>query len=244
VNRRTPPPLGLPTHRFPVDPWALREVEYSDDDLGHTETLFAVGNGYLGMRANPEEGRAAHTHGTYVNGFHETWHIQHAEDAYGFAKTGQTIVNVPDAKLMKLYVDDEPLLLSSADLDFYERTVDFRRGVLTRSLVWRTPGGKRVQVTSRRMVSLAHRHLAVLTMEITLLDAPAPVVVSSQLLNRQDGFDEYHVARHAERAHPDQQARLLSHLHRCPVGGTRRPMQPYPRASSGRRRRATVHRAG
>ena len=193
MNRRTPPPLGLPTHRFPVDPWALREVEYSDDDLGHTETLFAVGNGYLGMRANPEEGRAAHTHGTYVNGFHETWHIQHAEDAYGFAKTGQTIVNVPDAKLMKLYVDDEPLLLSSADLDFYERTVDFRRGVLTRSLVWRTPGGKRVQVTSRRMVSLAHRHLAVLTMEITLLDAPAPVVVSSQLLNRQDGFDEYHV---------------------------------------------------
>ena len=31
-------------------------------------------------------------------------------------KTGQTIVNVPDAKLMKLFVDDEPLLLSTADL--------------------------------------------------------------------------------------------------------------------------------
>ena len=69
------------------------------------------------MRANPEEGRDAHSHGTYLNGFHETWEIQHAENAFGFATTGQTIVNAPDAKLMKLYVDDEPLLLATADLD-------------------------------------------------------------------------------------------------------------------------------
>ena len=80
------------------------------------------------MRANPEEGRDAHSHGTFLNGFHETWHIHHAEEAFGFAKTGQTIVNVPDAKLMKLYVDDEPLLLADADLEAYERVLDFRDG--------------------------------------------------------------------------------------------------------------------
>jgi alpha,alpha-trehalose phosphorylase len=192
VNR-LPPPLGLPQHRFPVEPWRLVERSYSNDDLGTTETLFALGNGYLGMRANPEEGREAHSHGTYLNGFHETWPIMHAEEAFGFAKTGQTIVNAPDAKLLKLYVDDEPLLLPTADLDGYERAVDFRNGVLTREMIWRTPAGKRVRVSSQRMVSFVHRHLAVMTFEITLLDAAAPVVVSSQLLNRQDGEDEYHV---------------------------------------------------
>jgi alpha,alpha-trehalose phosphorylase len=190
---RQPPPTGLPAHRFPVDPWRLVERTYSNDDLGTTETLFALGNGYLGMRANPEEGREAHSHGTYLNGFHETWPIRHAEEAYGFARTGQTIVNVPDAKLLKLYVDDEPLLLPTADLDSYERALDFRNGVLTRDMVWRTPAGKRVRVSSQRMVSFVHRHLAVMTFEITLLDSAAPVVVSSQLLNRQDGEDEYHV---------------------------------------------------
>ena len=188
-----PDPRQLPRHRFPVDPWRLVETELDTDDLGHTETLFAVGNGYIGMRANPEEGRDAHSHGTFLNGFHETWHIRHAEEAFGFAKTGQTIVNVPDAKLMKLYVDDEPLLLSGADLHEYERTLDFRRGRLTRSLVWRTPAGKRVRVVSTRMISLTHRHLAMLTFDVTLLDEAAPVVISSQLLNRQDGEDEYHV---------------------------------------------------
>ncbi|MEM9131825.1 MAG: glycosyl hydrolase family 65 protein [Actinomycetota bacterium] len=186
-------PEALPQHRFPVDPWRLTEAEYSMEDHGLTETLFAVGNGFIGMRANPEEGREAHSHATILNGFHETWPISHAESAYGFAEVGQTIVNAPDAKLIKLYVDDEPLILASADLASYERSLDFRTGVLTRDVLWRTPAGKRVRVRSERMVTFEHRHLAVLSFEVTLLDDSAPVVISSQLLNRQDGSDEYYV---------------------------------------------------
>ncbi|HEY0217003.1 MAG TPA: glycosyl hydrolase family 65 protein, partial [Cellulomonas sp.] len=187
----TPDPIDR--HRFPHDEWRLRETRHDASDLGRTETLFAIGNGYLGMRGNVEEGRDSHSHGTFVNGFHETWPIRHAEEAYGFARVGQTIVNVPDAKILRLYVDDEPLLLTVADLHSYERTLDFRDGVLRRELIWQTPSGKRVQVRSQRMVSFAERHLAVMTYEVTLLDADAPVVVSSQILNRQDGQDEYHV---------------------------------------------------
>jgi alpha,alpha-trehalose phosphorylase len=179
--------------RFPIDEWKLSEAFYSTEDLGTTETLFAVGNGYLGFRGNVEEGRETHTHGTFINGFHETWPIRHAEEAFGFARVGQTIVNVPDTKTMKVYVDDEPMLLSVADLDEYDRTLDFRTGCLTRNILWRTPGGKRVQVRSKRMISFTQRHLAVMEMEITVLDHSAPVVVSSQILNRQDGRDEYHV---------------------------------------------------
>jgi alpha,alpha-trehalose phosphorylase len=183
----------LDRSRFPIDDWSLIEAEYSTSDLGITETLFAVGNGYLGMRGNVEEGRETYLHGTFVNGFHETWGIRHAEEAFGFARVGQTIVNVPDNKTMKLYIDDEPMLLSVADLETYERRLDFRDGVLHRDVIWRTPAGKRVHVRSSRMVSFTQRHLAIMTFEVTMLDEPAPVVVSSQMLNRQDGKDEYHV---------------------------------------------------
>lgn len=179
---------------FPVDPWRLVESRYNEDNLGAAETYFATGNGYLGMRANPEEGRRAYQHGTFINGFHETWPIRHAEDAFGFAETGQTIVNVPDAKVIKVYVDDEPLLVSMADLEEYERFIDFREGVLRRSLIWRTPSGKRVKISSSRMVSFTDRHLALMSLEIEMLEGDAPVVVSSQLINRQDGRDDYHTA--------------------------------------------------
>ncbi|GAA0969789.1 glycosyl hydrolase family 65 protein [Nocardioides aquaticus] len=179
--------------RFPADPWRLVETSHSAADLGVTETLFTTANGYLGLRGNPEEGRDAYAHGTFVNGFHETWPIRHAEAAFGFARTGQTLVNAPDAKVLKIYVDDEPLILGTADLEHYERTLDFRDGVLRRSLVWRTPSGKRVRVESSRMVSMVERHLVVMRLEVTMLEGDAPIVISSQLLNRQDGKDEYHV---------------------------------------------------
>ncbi|MDZ5619468.1 glycoside hydrolase family 65 protein [Nocardioides bizhenqiangii] len=182
------PPVADPLDRsrFPTDAWRLVETRFEGDDVGTTESLFAVGNGYLGMRGNYSESRDAHVDGTYINGFHETWPILHAEEAYGFARIGQTIVNAPDAKVIRLYVDDEPLHMSMADLLEYERALDFRSGQLTRELIWRTPGGKEVRVRSTRMVPLAQRHLAVLTFEVTLLDQKASVAISSQLINRQD----------------------------------------------------------
>ncbi len=176
--------------RFPADEWRLVECRLDSRDLGVTESLFSLGNGYLGLRGNYEESRDFHSNGTYLNGFHETWPIQHAEEAFGFARIGQTIVNAPDAKVIRLYVDDEPLQVSTAEIEEYERSLDLRTGRLTRTLLWRTPSGKRVRVVSRRMVSFTQRHLAVMTFEVTLLDSAAPVTISSQLLNRQDGASE------------------------------------------------------
>lgn len=178
--------------RFPVEPWRFVECEYSDADLGTTETLFAIGNGFLGMRGNPEEGRPSYAHGTFVNAFHETWPIHHAEAAFGFAETGQTIINAPDAKVIKIYVDGEPLTLSIADLEHYERALDFRAGKLTREIIWRTPAGKRVRISSSRMISFTDRSIALFELEVEMLDGDAPIVLSSQIVNRQDGGSDYH----------------------------------------------------
>ncbi|WP_425464716.1 glycoside hydrolase family 65 protein [Nocardioides dongxiaopingii] len=187
ASHKAPPAVDpLDRTRFPIDEWRLVESRFDSSDLGTTESVFSVGNGYLGLRGNYEESRDFAANGTFINGFHETWPIQHAEEAFGFAKVGQTIVNAPDAKVIRLYVDDEPLELSTADLVEYERALDFRTGILSRHVVWRTPSGRRVQIDSTRMVSFTQRHLAVMTFEVTLLDDGAPVTISSQLLNRQD----------------------------------------------------------
>jgi len=177
--------------RFPVDPWRLVERSFSLEDVGVTETLFAQGNGYLGLRGNHPEGRHAHEHGTFVNGFHEVFPIRHAEQAYGFAEVGQTIINAPDAKVMRVYVDDEPLSFDVADVREYERAFDFRTGVLSRHVRWTTPSGKDVVIDFERMVSFEEKHLAVMSVTVTVLNADAPVTVSCQMINRQDGQDVY-----------------------------------------------------
>ena len=177
--------------QFPLDEWALTESQFTVDTQGRTETLFAVGNGYQGLRGNFEEGHKAYAEGTFINGFHDTWQIRHAEEAYGFARVGQTIVNVPDARVIRLYIDDEPFVVADADTIEYSRTLDFRTGVLERVVEWRTPSGKRALIRSRRLVSFTDRHLAVIDYEVTMLDADASVLISSQILNRQDRVDEF-----------------------------------------------------
>ena len=91
-------PLEVPPeHLFPTDEWRIVESRYSERYAERTETAFSLSNGYLGIRGTFDEGRPAHTPGTFVNGFHETWPIVHTEDAYGLARFGQTIANLPDA---------------------------------------------------------------------------------------------------------------------------------------------------
>ena len=172
-----------PRYVYPVDKWRMVERAFYPKLLAQTETIFSVGNGYLGMRGNFEEGRPVHQSGTFINGFHETWPIVYGEEAYGFPKTGQTIVNVPDGRILKLYVDDEPLYLPTADLSTFERALDMRNGVLERDLVWETAAGKVVHVRSQRLVSFEHRHVAAICYEVTVVNAKAPVLVSSQLVN-------------------------------------------------------------
>jgi alpha,alpha-trehalose phosphorylase len=181
-----------PEHLYPADDWAIVETGFDEAWLGNAETVFALSNGFIGMRGTFDEGRPAVESGTFLNGFHETWPIVHAEQAYGFARTGQTIVNVPDVSLIRLYVDDEPLHLPAARTTEYRRVLDLREGALRRELVWSTPGGKHVRLSSTRLVSLEHRHLGVIVYEVTVEDDDAPVVISSQVLNRQDarGLDE------------------------------------------------------
>ncbi|WP_333618676.1 glycoside hydrolase family 65 protein, partial [Dietzia sp.] len=207
----------------PVDPWSWSETNPKAGPLGVSETVFSVGNGYLGLRGNPEEGRDSDQHGTFVNGFHETWQIEHAEDAYGLARDGQTIVNAPDTKTIRLYVDDEPLRVQIADLEDYSRTIDFRDGILRRELTWRTPSGKKVLIRSTRMVSMEEKHLAVYTYEVVLPEDSAPVVISSQLLNRQDGEDEYHLASPAGGKFDPRKSEAFNH----------RVLEPRLRRSEG-----------
>ena len=178
-------PVLPPEFIYPIDDWRIVERTFSPEFLAQNETVMSTANGYLGMRGGFFEGRPAFLNGTFVNGFHETWPIPYGEKAYGFAKTGQTIVNCPDGKIIRLYVDDEPFNVETATLLRYERGIDMQGGMFYRELVWETPSGKRVQVKARRLVSFHERHLAAIEYEVMLLDHRAPLVIASELVNHR-----------------------------------------------------------
>jgi alpha,alpha-trehalose phosphorylase len=173
--------LRPPSHDYPADEWNVIEKAFHPEFLAQLETILALGNGYLGMRGCPEEGGPNAENATLINGFYETWPIVYGEEAYGFAKTGQTICNVTDSKIIKLFVDDEPFWLPDANLLSYDRRLNMKSGTLDREVLWETPAGKQVLVTSRRLVSFENRHVAAISYCVTLLNSKAFIVLSSEI---------------------------------------------------------------
>jgi alpha,alpha-trehalose phosphorylase len=173
--------LRPPSRDYPADEWNVIEKAFHPEFLAQSETMLALGNGYLGIRGCPEEGGPYAENGTFINGFYETRPIVYGEDAYGFARTGQTICNVTDSKIIKLFVDDEPFWLPDAHLLNYDRRLNMKVGTLDREILWETPAGKQVSITSRRLVSFPNRHVAAISYCVTLLNARAFVVISSEM---------------------------------------------------------------
>jgi alpha,alpha-trehalose phosphorylase len=56
-----------------------------------------------------------------------------------------------------------------------------------REVLWETPAGKQVLITSRRLVSFANRHVAAISYGVTFLDAEAFVVISSEMVANPPG---------------------------------------------------------
>ncbi|MGX6448047.1 glycoside hydrolase family 65 protein [Patulibacter sp. S7RM1-6] len=172
--------------RLAVEPWGVREKGLDIDALGRTESLFALTNGHLGLRGNLDEGEPRGTGGTYLNGFYESYPLSYGEKGYGFPEDGQAVVSVTDGKIIRLLVDDEPLDVHRGRLERHERHLDFRTGVLERSMRWTSQAGRTVVVRSRRLVSFAQRSVAAIQYEVEVVgDEPVRVALQSNLLANQ-----------------------------------------------------------
>ncbi len=183
MKKRTP--VQLPEEIYPDDPWVLLEDQFAPDFLYLTETIFALTNGRIGVRGSLDEGEPNHVVGMYINGFHETWPITHAEKAYGLAEVGQTMVTVPDGTLIEITVDGEAFNLPSVEIIRCRRWLDIQRGMLERDIAWRTKSGVTVELRFLRFVSLDMADLLASRLEISV-DRPAEVRVVSRLRNRLD----------------------------------------------------------
>ncbi len=171
---------------FTIEPWNIRETSLDLDVLDESESMFALSNGHIGMRANLDEGEPHGLPGTYLNSYYEVRPLPYAEAGFGYPEAGQTVVNVTNGKLLRLLVDDEPFDVRYGELLEHERVLDMRAGTLTRTARWRSPAGKQVKVVSTRLVSLAHRSAAAIEYTVEAIDEFTRVTVQSELVANEE----------------------------------------------------------
>ncbi|HUR01536.1 MAG TPA: glycosyl hydrolase family 65 protein, partial [Nonomuraea sp.] len=113
---------------------------------------------------------------------HELRRLPYAEAGYGYPESGQSVVNVPNGKLIRILVDDEPFDIRYGDLRSHTRTLDLRTGILTREAEWCAPSGAAIRLRSERLVSLTQRAIAAIRLTVEPLDSSVQLVLQSELV--------------------------------------------------------------
>lgn len=149
--------MGKQANRYLlVDPWAVVEEGFHPDRSQVSEAIFSLGNEFMGVRGNFEEGYSGEKlQGSYFNGVFEEGSISHPNAWKGMATRRFFMVNAVNWLYTRLRVDGETLDLATSAVTDFVRRLDIRTGTLTREFVWQTASGKSLKVTFTRFVSMA-----------------------------------------------------------------------------------------
>lgn len=149
------------------DRWVMEQERIEIEQLPKSESLFSIGNGYLGFRGFLEERSVGYHPGVFINGMYELEDICYGESAYGFAKQNQYMMDLPDARYVQILVDGDVVRVDQGTVHSHYRSLDMRSGVIDRELDWESEDGSRVLIRFQTLVSYQFTHAVALKVDVT-----------------------------------------------------------------------------
>ncbi|WP_419962498.1 glycoside hydrolase family 65 protein [Psychrobacillus sp. BM2] len=188
--------------------WKLTKSEIDNQSLLLNESLLSIGNGYLGVRGNFEEGYKStysSIRGTYINAFHDETEINYGEKLHAFPDIQQKILNVIDAQTINIYLDDEQFSLFDGEVLQLERNLHLDAGYADRIVHWKSAKGKEAKIHYKRLISFVTKELFAIEVKIVPLSNIQQVkivsIVDGNVSNFVDKNDPRVASGHAKRLH-------------------------------------------
>lgn len=170
---------------YPVQEWEITEKSFDKETNYRNETTFSLSNGYIGTRGTYEEAYPFDVdtglEGNFVNGFYESEKIRYGEANFGSPLLSQSLLNLPNLKETRVYLDDEEFSMDTGKTEEYDRTLYMKDGVLVRRLLWTSPGGKKVRIQIRRLVSFHIKNIIAMEYQILPLNFSGTIQIVSVL---------------------------------------------------------------
>lgn len=169
--------------RFIYTDWTITETDFDPKQLHHKETVFTIGNGYLGVRGSFEEGYSRALAATLIHGIYNDVPVVYTE-----------LANCPDWLPLVIRVDGDSFRLDSGTVLSYERQLDLRCGVLSRKVRWRSPNGKTLDLNFERFASQADENVVALRCQLTPVDFDGTIQIQGSI----NGYPENQGFNHWE----------------------------------------------
>jgi maltose phosphorylase len=181
--------------RFQPDEWKIIETRFEPERGRDSESIFALGNGMMGQRANFEEKYSGDTlQGTYVAGIYYPDKTVVGWWKNGYPEYFAKVPNAPSWTGIDVKIDGEVLDLARCKVKVFRRVLDMKEGVLTREFTAVMPSGRVAEVKAMRFLSLSEPERAAISYSVKITGGSGTAEITpwlnADVYNEDANYDE------------------------------------------------------
>ncbi|GAB1451588.1 glycoside hydrolase family 65 protein [Draconibacterium sp.] len=175
--------------------WLIIEEGFEPENMRISESIFSIGNGKMGQRANFEEQYSGDSlQGSYVAGIYYPDKTRVGWWKNGYPEYFAKIINSTNWIGINISINGEELDLAKTKIHSFQRVLDMQNGLLSRSFTAELENGNQVEVTSKRFVSMDNTAIGTIQYELKAINFSGEILVTPYLdgdvFNEDSNYDE------------------------------------------------------
>ncbi|MDH3323395.1 MAG: glycoside hydrolase family 65 protein, partial [Flavobacteriaceae bacterium] len=175
--------------------WSIIEEGFQKDHITASESIFSIGNGAMGQRANFEEKYSGDTfQGSYIGGIYYPDKTRVGWWKNGYPEYFAKVLNAPNWIGINVNINGIPLDLNTCEVFEFERELNMKEGLLNRSFVAQLTGGEQLKISSTRFLSLDFNEAGAIKYSVTPLNFTGEIeftpYIDAGIVNEDSNYDE------------------------------------------------------
>lgn len=176
--------------------WSIIEEGFNSEKVKSSESLFSIGNGAMGQRANFEENYSGKTfQGNYIAGVYYPDKTRVGWWKNGYPEYFAKVLNAPNWIGINVLINDEKLDLHTCkEVSKFRRELNMQEGWLSRSFEAVLQNGIKIKVDTKRFLSLKLDEVGAIKYSVTLLNADAKITyipyIDAGITNEDTNWDD------------------------------------------------------
>ncbi|MEP5831765.1 MAG: glycoside hydrolase family 65 protein [Maribacter dokdonensis] len=178
------------------DKWCIIEEGFDKENVKSSESIFSIGNGAMGQRANFEETYSGDTfQGSYIAGVYYPDKTRVGWWKNGYPEYFAKVLNAPNWIGINIKINGEELDLATCKkVSNFRRELNMKEGVYSRSFLAVTSNNVEIEVVVNRFLSLKIDEVGAISYQIKVLNTKASLVfepyLDSGITNEDSNWDD------------------------------------------------------
>ncbi|PCI03098.1 MAG: family 65 glycosyl hydrolase [Flavobacteriaceae bacterium] len=179
-----------------ADKWSIIEEGFNDDHIKASESLFSIGNGAMGQRANFEEDFTGSTFlGNYIGGIYYPDKTRVGWWKNGYPEYFAKVLNAPNWVGMHLKINDILFDLNLCEVSDFRRELNMQEGWLSRSFTAKLSNGNIVKIAAQRFLSIKRDEVGAIKYAVTAENFDGKIefspYIDAGIMNEDANYDEF-----------------------------------------------------